>query len=232
MNKTKIKQAYSILIFNYENTSKNDINYLKSYYHNVYEAKSEESAFRIYSNKKPHILIIDICIAEVKHLSFLEKIREKDYNTKFILLINNLNNDFLLKASELKLTKCLQKPFTREVLDKALNTAINEINNFHTIYKKVLLLSEDFFWNFDEKRLFNNKIEVNLTSIEQKILIIIFENKINNQSTPYEDILYGIWDEYTNLRLKSLKTIMTNIRKKLPKGSIVNEYGLGYKVKI
>ncbi|HIC78645.1 MAG TPA: helix-turn-helix domain-containing protein, partial [Sulfurovum sp.] len=49
-----------------------------------------------------------------------------------------------------------------------------------------------------------------------------------------EDIFFHIWgDEFDKtIGLSSIRTLIKNLRKKLPDGFIENRYGLGYKITI
>ena len=53
-----------------------------------------------------------------------------------------------------------------------------------------------------------------------------------NKVTTYDDILYEAWEDFENSNKKILKTMMTNLRKKLPDKLIDNIYGIGYKIVI
>jgi DNA-binding response OmpR family regulator len=46
----------------------------------------------------------------------------------------------------------------------------------------------------------------------------------------YDDILYEVWDDYELPTKQTLKTMITNLRKKTPDDLIHNIYGIGYKI--
>ena len=110
------------------------------------------------------------------------------------------------------------------------NNWIKEIEKFNVLPKKTLLLRDGFYWNIERNELYKNNSIVKLTKKERDILKIIFANASIHKITTYDALLYPIWDESNELTLKSLKTFMTTIRKKLPEETIINEYSLGYKV--
>lgn len=230
MNDTKYN--YKILFIEDDNDiRKNYVEVLKSTFKDVYEAKDGLEAYEVYIEKKPDIMIIDVDLPKMNGLEFLKKVRLEDFNTKAILFTSYCDKETLLKASILKLTQYLIKPVSRRDLKDALQLAIKEIENFNIFSKKVLELKDGYYWNFIDKELYCNNNLVKLSKKEKNILNIIFLNSSMNQITTYEELLYNIWDDYNELTLKSLKTFMTAIRKKLPEDTILNEYSLGYKLR-
>ncbi len=223
------QQPYSILFIEDEDdTRENYVKYLKKYFINVYEARDGEQALKIYKDKKPDILIIDINLPKISGIELLQIIRKKDHTTKALMLTAHTTTDFLLKASELKLTKYLIKPITRDELKEALNLTIEELNKFNTISKNILILKENYRWDYKQKKLLNDNIEVNLTIQEIKILDLFFNNLNINLS--YEDIILHIWNNFENNKLDSVKTAIKKLRKKIPENIISNIYGFGYKI--
>ncbi len=223
------QQPYSILFIEDEyDIRQNYVKYLKRYFLNVYEARDGEQALKIYKDKKPDILIIDINLPKLSGIELLQIIRKKDHTTKALMLTAHSTTDFLLKASELKLTKYLIKPISRDELKEALNFTIEELNKFNTTTKQILTLKENYSWNYKQKKLLNNCIEVNLTIQEIKILDMFFNNLNINLS--YENIILYIWNDFENDKIDSVKTAIKKLRKKLPKNIISNIYGFGYKI--
>ncbi len=223
------KQPYSILFIEDEDdTRQNYVKHLKRYFKNVYEARDGEQALEIYKNKKPDILIIDINLPKISGIELLQIIRKKDHATKALMLTAHATTEFLLKASELKLTKYLIKPITRDELKDALTFTIEELNKFSTINKEIIVLKENHSWDCMQKKLLNDNIEVNLTIQEIKILDILFNNLNTNLS--YEDITFYVWNNFENDKIDSLKTAIKKLRKKLPNNTISNIYGFGYKI--
>ncbi len=220
---------YSILfIEDDEYVRENYVNTLKNYYKEVYETGNGDDAYQIYLDKKPDILIVDIEIFGISGLELIKKIRENDHSTRVIMLTSYSDVETLLQSSELKLTKYLVKPIGRRELIESLNLAIEEIHKFSVNSNEIIILNNCFSWNSKLNELYYENKIINLTKKEREILKIIFKNSKN--TTTYEEILYAIWDEDSPKTLKILKTMMSNIRSKLAKDIILNDYGIGYKV--
>jgi DNA-binding response OmpR family regulator len=211
-------------------TRKNYVNILKRDFKNVFEAGDGIEALQIYNTKKPDILIIDIDIPKMNGIEFLEQVRCNDLNTKAIMFTSHSDRDTLLKLSTLKLTQYLIKPVRRSNFKDALNQALDELRNYRISSNQILKLSNEYSWNLLSEELHSQQGIVKLTKTEKNIFSMVAKNSLKNQITTYEDIVYSLWDEYSENNLKSLKTIVSTLRKKLPEDTIINEYGMGYKL--
>lgn len=194
----------------------------------LYIAKDGNEAYAIYKSKKPDIMLLDINMPNCSGIEMAKKVRESDHATRIIIITAYSDTENLLSATELKLTKYIVKPLTTEKLLEALELATQEISNFQTTNKKNIYLKENFIWNNDKQILLSGNIEINLTPKERKILHILFSN-INNTIT-YDTLLIEVWEDFENYSIDTLKTMMKNIRKKLPKETITNVYATGYKI--
>ncbi|WP_428025143.1 response regulator transcription factor [Arcobacter sp.] len=224
------QKPYSILFIEDEDDiRKKYITYFQKWFKEVYEAKDGEEAYKIYKEKKPHILIIDINLPKLNGLELLKKIREKDHTTKAIMLTAHSDTHYLLSATELKLTKYLVKPITRVELKEALNLAMEELDNFNITSKRIVNLKDNYYWNVETSELYNNNQLISLTNNETKIAEILFSNI--NQTITYDNIILYVWeDNFERNFLDTLKSTIKNLRKKLPENSIKNIFGLGYRI--
>jgi len=208
----------------------NYLAFLKQKFEKVYEAEDGLNAYQIYLEKKPDILIIDIDLPKLNGLELLKKIREKDLSTKAIMFTGNTDTSFLLQAAELKLTKYLVKPVSKNELKDALNLVKDEMRNFQVLSKETLILKDNYSWNYTNKELFLNNQIINLTKTEVEILNKLFKN--TSSTTSYDELLIDIWETFDASKVDLVKTAIKKLRKKLPCETIVNIYGQGYKVNV
>lgn len=220
---------YSILFIEDEDDiRKNYVEYLKRYYENVYEAANGEIAYEIYSIRKPDILIVDINIPKINGIDLLKKIRENDHYAKVIMLTAHSDNEHLLKAIELKLTKYLIKPISRLELKSALDLVHEELNDYKIISTSKIKLKDNYQWDNITHELYYKSILVELTPQERRILELFFNNI--NKTLSYEIIIDYIWIDSFENKLDSLKTLIKKLRKKTPDELIKNVYATGYKL--
>lgn len=223
------KFEYSILFIEDEQNIRNNyVRYLKRYFKEVYEAEDGESGYELYTQKKPHILIVDISLPSMSGLEFLRKIRQYDHTTRAIMLTAHSHKDYLLDAASLKLTKYLVKPITREELKEALYLAIEEITRFQTISNHIVVLKDGYIWNHKKSELFKDEKRVSLSAKEHQLFTLLISNI--NKTLKYDDIIISLWDDFETDKMNALKLILKKLRKKLPKDSISNIHGEGLKI--
>jgi DNA-binding response OmpR family regulator len=222
------QKPYSILFVEDEKEIRdNYTKYLKRHFLNVYEAVDGEEGYSIYKNKKPNIMIVDINLPKLNGLDLVRRVRENDQNTKVIMLTAYSNTNYLLEAVELKLVKYLIKPISRDELKKALDLAVLEFSKFDVKSKKVINLEDEFVWSYTNEEMLHNGVEVLFTNKEKQIIKLLLLNP--NIVFTYEEIIDDVWENSEDNKLNPLKTIIKNIRKKLPKDTIKNIFGVGYK---
>ena len=91
-------------------------------------------------------------------------------------------------------------------------------------------LAYECLWDNKSKTLFWNDEAVVLTKRELKL----FELLVNKAGVPCneDEIFFYVWgDEFDrNITNSSIRTLVKNLRKKIPKDLIKNQYGVGYKI--
>ncbi|MGB3750975.1 MAG: response regulator transcription factor [Arcobacteraceae bacterium] len=195
-----------------------------------YSAKNAQEAYDIYKEKKPDIILLDISMPYDSGIDFAKKVRKNDHSVKIIIITAHSDTEKLLLVTDLKLTKYIIKPFLAEQLFGALDQALKEIQDFTITNNKIIELQDSFTWNLKTKMLHHNHEVIKLTPKERKILEVLFTNL--NTIVSYNTLLLKIWDDYADNHIDSLKTMMKNIRKKLPKNTIQNIYATGFKINI
>jgi len=227
----EVKSEYSILYVEDNKTVReNYVNYLKRFYKVVYEASNAEDAYQIFKSKKPDILVIDINLPGKSGIEFLRSVRAFDHSVKAIMLTAMSDVETLMRASELKLTKYLVKPISREELKDALGIAVKEIVNYTTYANRIIHIQDELYWDRDKEKLIAEGHEIFLTRKERELLVLLFAN-VNSVVTS-EDIIYELWYDYDNSKMTSLKTLVKTLRKKLPHNFVKNVFGIGYKVEV
>lgn len=196
----------------------------------VYISYDGQKAYDLYKKLTPSIIISDISMPNMDGIELVKKIRKNDHNTKVIFLTSHSEVNYLLRSTSLKLTKYCLKPIEKYELLEAVNLAVKESKKFNTVTNDTLNLNEGFIWNFVNMELSKNNDIVSLTPKEKQILNYLLKNQ--GVVISYDNILFKVWDEYENASAKTLKTMITNLRKKLPKDLITNVFGIGYKILI
>ena len=214
-----------------EQTRLNYTNYLQRYFKDVYSVSNGQEAFKLYEEHQPNILLLDINMPKLNGLELAKKIRLKDKTTRIIILTAHLEQDKLLFAAELNLTKYLPKPISRIELKEALNEAVKQFKELSG-KGKLLELEDDFSWDKTSHKLFCKKEEIKLTKHE--ILLFDILSSKNDRVFTIDEITSHLWDDFDDCEMSSnkLKDIIKRLRKKIPKNVIQNIYAAGYKLNV
>ena len=207
-------------------TRENGIEYLENYFENIYEAADGLEAFRLYNKHKPDIIITDIEMPKQNGLEFVRKIRETDDTTQVIVTTAFSDKEYLFKAIELKLVKYLIKPINQKELDEALEMCVENINKN---FSNIIQISEDTLFDTYNKTLVQNEEIVKLRTKELALLELLVKNK--TRYVTYQEIENEIWFDSVMTK-DALKTVIKNLKNKLPQDTISNLSGTGYKIEL
>jgi len=202
----------------------NGLEYLENYFDNIYEASDALSALKLYEKYQPHLIITDIQMPKLNGLEFIQRIRQKDKKVQVIVISAFSDKDYLFKAIELQLVKYLIKPVREKDYEEALNLCIDSINNDSSnIYE----LNEEFTFDIFNQTLVVKDTIVKLRTKEIDFLCLLLKNK--NRYVSYSEIENYVWND-SAMSKDALKTLVKNIKTKIPKELISNLSGTGYKI--
>lgn len=197
--------------------------------YDVLTADNGKKGFELYKKFNPHIIISDLNMPIMNGIELIQKIRELDQNSKIIITTFKDDVQTLLQATELKLFKYLIKPIDFTTLKNIIEESIEELNRFHTVELDIINISPTLIWKTSEFELFSNNQIVKLTPKEKKVLNLFLQKP--NQVFTYNEIIYEVWEKNNEAGdRKTLKTMITGLRKKIKDVEINNVYGYGYKI--
>ncbi|MCK5853817.1 MAG: response regulator transcription factor [Sulfurovaceae bacterium] len=215
----------SLLYVDFDNEDREYyLSLFNTYMENVSVVKNGEEAYLFYKEFKPDVIVLEPLVPE--GLTLAKKIRENDYETILCALTNDTTVLMLQDIVELFFIAYLHKP----VSTKELTSTLIKIKRSLQKEEKIKL-SSNAFWDKKSEILYINNKYIELTKRETKFLELLVKKRDIFCSD--EDIFYHIWgDEFDKIiERSSIRTLVKNLRKKLPKGFIENRYGIGYKIK-
>ena len=204
----------------------NGIEYLQNFFEQIYEASDAIKALQLYEKYQPDIIITDIQMPKLNGLEFVKRIRQKDKKTQVIIITAFSDKDYLLKAIELGLVKYLVKPVREKEFEEALFLCINALEKDET---NIIQLDEITFFDTFNKNLISSNEMVKLRAKELNFLELLIKNK--NRYVSYEEIENYVWNDSVMTK-DALKTLVKNIKTKIPKDLILNLTNSGYKIAI
>lgn len=226
MTKKLYKNIKILYIEDDEIARENGLEYLENFFENIYEASDAIIALQLYEKHKPDIIITDIQMPKLNGLEFVKRIRQKDKKTQIIIITAFSDKDYLLKAIELGLVKYLVKPVREKEFEEALFLCINALERNES---NIVKLDEFTFFDTFNKNLISDNEIVKLRAKELDFLELLIKNK--NRYVTYEEIENYVWDDSVMTK-DALKTLVKNIKTKIPKDLILNLTNSGYKIAI
>lgn len=118
------------------------------------------------------------------------------------------------------------KPVNEKEFEEALFLCINALKSDET---NIIKLDEETYFDTYNKNLVINDEIVKLRTKELEFLLLLIKNK--NRYVSYEEIENYVW-ENSVMTKDALKTLVKNIKTKIPKDLILNLSNSGYKIAI
>ena len=199
--------------------------YLSHYFSNVFLADNGEMALTLYNKHHPAVALLDINLPLIDGLKVAKKIREQDQTIKIVMLTAYTDQEKLLLATELKLTKYLIKPVQPSAFKETLNLLAQELSENPT---RFLNLNDCYLWDKQQQHLLHDNKVINLTEKEHRLLKLFIQ--YNGKTVSYNKIIITLWeDSYErDISIDSVKNQVSKLRKKLPNNSLTSVYGVGY----
>ena len=173
-------------------------------------------------NNKPEIIILDVSLPDGNGFELYEKVI-KEKNIPVIFLTARDDEDDIIKGLNLGAEDYMTKPFGAKELLVRVNKII--LRN-----KKITLIKvKDISFDLDKMVVSKNDNIIDLSSLELKILHLLFINigKVVTRDT----ILDKIWEWTGNyVDDHTITVYLKRIRKKLDTNIIVTIKGLGYRI--
>ena len=203
---------------------------LENFVDKVIYAGDGQEGYELYLVHKPDIILLDINMPKLDGISLAKKIREVDKEVKIIITTSYGDQEKLLAAIELSLVKYILKPIDPQVLEETVLKAKNEvISERKKEEKKLFILDNDMIWNRTDEKLTQNSEEIKLTKNERRLLTLLSTNahKVYTFFEIFDSLSHD--DFYKEFDANQIRALVKLIRKKIPKDSILNVYGEGYR---
>lgn len=197
------------LIYTFENTK-----------YNLLTASSLKESEEILTKTIPKLILLDVTLPDGNGFNYYED-KIKLLNIPTIFLTAKDTEDDIVKGLDLGADDYLTKPFsTRELLAR-----INRILNI----KQTTITVKNITFNFNKMEVSKNDQKVNLTSLEIKILYLLFTNI--NKVVKREYLIEYIWNLTGNdINDNTITVYLKRIREKLGVDIIKTVKGIGYRI--
>lgn len=194
------------------------------YVKEVLEAGDGQEALEVYESEKPDIILTDIHMPNLNGIEFVKKVRESNRHIPVVMITAHTDKKYLLDAVELHMEKFIVKPIELEELFEVLEKCVSLLE----VNKKIILkVDEDYAYDYDKKELKYKDNSIILNKKEMNFFEVLISNQ--NRVVTYNELQDKVWgdDVMTDSALRSL---VRNLRKKLPTDIVFNLSGVGYRL--
>lgn len=203
--------------------------FLQRYVKTLIEVSNAEDALVRYGDIAPDILLLDVNLPGMSGLVLAQKIRQNHRDVRIIISTAYTDQDFLLQAVELELTRYLVKPVVGTDLLEALEKAVDESEAYGYTKHHYIVLHNGYKYDSHRKVLLFLEKNVLLRRKEQVLLEYFLTHA--EQIISYEMLEYEVWEESTMSR-DAIRAQIRNLRQKTYPQLIENIPAIGYRLSL
>ena len=191
-------------------------------YQVVAKTNISDSINNLNSNNNIDLIILDVTLPDGNGFNLYEN-NIKDLNIPTIILTAVDDEDNVVKGLELGVNEYITKPFSMKELLTRINRIMVRKNNNSTIKIK------DITYNYDKMEVYKNNQKIELSSLELKILNLLFNNI--NKVVTRNLLLDKIWEWTGNdVDDHTITVYLKRIREKINTDIIITVKGIGYRI--
>lgn len=194
---------------------------------NVLTASNGDEAYKLFCENKPHMIITDIEMPRTNGIEFAKKVRETNLQIPIIMLTAYTNKEYLLPAANLHIQAYLVKPLESKSLREALYSVVELLNLTTNLTS---CISKDLVYDRTNGNfIYQEKDTISLNKKEKNLMDLLVNNK--DRVITYSEIENYVWKDFDEVMTSmALRTIVKNLRKKLPVKFLENISGQGYRL--
>ncbi len=199
--------------------------YLITLGHECLVFSNGKQAFKEIQNNCYDLFLFDINVPGINGLDLFLQIKSTNCFTPVLFITASIDITSISKAFDLGASDYIKKPFHL----KELSIRIEKIQNEKITYENEhIILSQNYSYSKTTKTLHYNKQKQELTKKQHDIIKCLCSNINNTMSV---DLLRQyVWD-HNIVSDATIRTEISRLRKILNEDFIVNQKGLGYKIK-
>lgn len=211
-----------LLVEDNETLAKGLVYSLEQNKYNVIHTLNVKDTINYLIDEKPDLIILDISLPDGDGFDLYNReISKRKIATIFLTAKDD--EDDIVKGLELGADDYITKPFsTRELIARINRIILKENQN-------LIIKIKDIEFDIDKMVVLKNSKEVSLTSLELKILNLLFTNL--NKVVKRDDIIEKVWEWTGNdINDNTVTVYLKRIREKLDSDIIKTIKGIGYRV--
>lgn len=190
----------------------------------VVSASNGREALEILQTFEADLIITDLEMPYINGVELIKEIRKRNDNICIMVVTAYTSEKFLLELIDMHIEKYILKPINLEKLIEALEYSQKAILKSSNLNRP---LPDGYKYDWNKKILFHEDELISLTKKEILFLELLFKNI--NTITSYSKLQKEVWEDNI-MTDNALRSLVRNLRKKLPKDFIINLSGMGYSI--
>ena len=194
----------------------------KNNYHFIYQTTIQDTKAYLKANSNVDLIILDITLPDGNGLDLFENLIKK-LNIPTIFLTAKDDEETVVKGLTIGAEDYITKPFST----KELLTRINKI--LLRFKKQSIITIQDIKFDMDKMIVYKNEKRINFTSLELKLLSVLFMNlnKVVSRNTIFDTIWEATGNDVDD---HTITVYFKRIREKLGTDIIITVKGIGYRI--
>jgi DNA-binding response OmpR family regulator len=190
-------------------------------------ASNHEEAISLTKEKKPDLILMDICLNGKKDGIQAAKEINRYHDIPIVYLTALDDTEVLERALKTNPCAYLTKPFSTQSLKASIEIALRKKESKQDAGD--IIFDEEFSYNSNTKELVCNDKNISLTKRERELLSLLVENR--GQVVTFDEMESAIWpDKLPNDNTR--RALVSRLRAKLKYKFIKTIPSLGYKIVI
>lgn len=190
--------------------------------YNLIVATNLKQAAEVIEDNKIDLIILDIALPDGNGLDFYEN-KIKTLNIPTVFLTAQDDEEIVVKGLNLGADDYITKPFSTKELFARINKIL--LRN----KKNTIINIQNIKFDMDKMIVYKDDKTIELTSLELKILYLLFSNL--DKVVKRDDIIEKIWEWTGNdVNDNTVTVYLKRIREKLDADIITTVKGIGYRV--
>jgi two-component system KDP operon response regulator KdpE len=197
----------------------------------VFVAESGAKGLFLFSLNHPDMLLLDLGLPDQDGLKILKELRGISQIPILVVSARGQEQE-KIEALDAGADDYITKPFFMGELMARIRVAQRKAEKTVSPEKESLFQKDNLKVDFEKRRVTIDNLEIHLTPIEYKLLILLLENK--GKVLTHNYILRQVWGYDEGGDSKTVRVFMANLRRKIEKDTtnpqfILTEVGVGYR---
>lgn len=223
MSHNPLKHLSILFIEDEDRIRKHLTNSLRYIVQEVKEASNGKEALEVLKHFSPDIIITDLEMPVMSGVDFIKTIRNNGLDTCVVVLTAHTNNEYLLPLINAHIEHYIVKPIRFEKMLHILQLCNAKL----TKLKDNQELPKGYNYDWNQKVLSYEEQQIVLTKKEIAFLELLFQNM--HRIVTYDEFQQHVWINVV-MTDDAIRSLVRNLRSKLPKDIISNLSGIGYKI--